>query len=180
MADLFFDRTNLVSTLCALADLLHERGIPHQTLIVVGGSSLALMDLREATRDIDTVTRLDEPMRLTIADLASTRDLDPQWLNDHAAAFRPVGLSDESCTAVFLHPTLTVLVPSADWLFLMKLYAARTIDHGDMVNLWPRTGFASAHEAHDRFRAAYPHASEDAYLADYIEDIARRAQGHDT
>jgi hypothetical protein len=73
-----------------------------------------------------------------IVEIGQQHGYSSHWLNDHAAAFRPIGLTTEDCTIVFDHPALTILGPST-WIFLMKLYAGRTIDHRDLTRLWPLT-----------------------------------------
>ena len=56
------------------------------TVVVVGGSVLALHELREATRDVDCISRLDEQLRIAASEVARRHDLSPHWLNDNAAA----------------------------------------------------------------------------------------------
>jgi hypothetical protein len=51
--ELLFDEKETLAALHALADLLATRTVEHQTLIIVGGSYLALNNLRESTCDID-------------------------------------------------------------------------------------------------------------------------------
>ena len=135
-------------TLAALRspDLLATRAVEHQTLLIVGGSYVALNDLRESTRDIDSVTRLQDVTKQAISEIGQQHGYPNDWLNDSAAAFRPSGLriEDCTCTVLFDHHALTILGPSADWIFLMKLYARRTIDHQDLTRLWPRTNSGTA------------------------------------
>lgn len=97
-------------------------------------------------------------------------------MNDDAAPFVPAGLTAEHCASVFDGSALTVLAPSADWIFVMKLYAARAVDRPDMVRLWPHTGFESTETAVARYWAAYPHAPADEHLDGYVADIAARAK----
>ena len=137
MPEFLFDGKQTLAALHSLADLLATRAVDHQTLIVVGGSYLALHELRESTRDIDSVTRLDEVTKQAILEIAQQHRYPNNWLNDAAAAFRPTGLGIENCAVLFEHQALTILGPSADWIFLMKLYAGRTIDHQDLSRLWP-------------------------------------------
>jgi len=58
-----FDRAVIDAGLLRLDEVLVERSLPHQRLVVVGGSYLALADLRHATRDIDTITRITDAIR---------------------------------------------------------------------------------------------------------------------
>ena len=79
------------------------------------------------------------------------------------------------CSTLYDHEALTVLGPSADWVFLMKLYAGRAVDHDDLIKLWPRCGFASVEDAVRRYWDAYPHAADDEYLVNYVREIAQAA-----
>jgi hypothetical protein len=54
----------------------------------------------------------------------------------------------------------------------MKLYAARAVDYQDLVALWPLCEFSSPADAVERFWLAYPHASDDDFLIDYVAQIA--------
>ena len=72
-------------------------------------------------------------------------------------------------------PSLRVLGPPPDCIFLMKLYAGRAPDFDDMVTLWPLCTFASASEAAERFVTAYPQAPPDPDLIPYITEIAEVA-----
>lgn len=152
-----------------------ELELPHQRLVLVGGSYLALEELRESTRDVDTVTRLDEQLRFAIAEVGVELGLTPTWLNDRSAPFRPTGLADEDCEIAFEGTALVALVPSPDWIFLMKLNAGRFVDRADLVRLWPLTGFTSPQAAVNRYWRAYPDAAEDEFLVNYVSQIANEA-----
>ena len=72
-----------------------------------------------------------------------------------------------------------MLDPPADYVFVMKLYAARgSVDHDDMVRLWPHCTFTTADQAVALYRQAYPHAPDDEHLASYVEQIANEADRH--
>jgi Nucleotidyltransferase of unknown function (DUF6036) len=178
MSDFLFDANATVMALEALADLLASERIAHQSLIVVGGSYLALTELRESTRDIDSVTRIEDATKRAIERIGNERGYATNWLNDAAAAFRPTGLAAHDCTVLFERSALTILGPSADWIFLMKLFAGRSIDHEDLVRLWPHTGFTTSAEVIRRFQEAYPHEPEDPFLDEYIDAICQRAEGY--
>ncbi len=66
---------------------------------------------------------------------------------------------------------LTVRTPSADVIFVMKLYRAEPQDREDLIVLWPLCGFVDADDAARAFRDAYPHAPDGEYLASYIEEV---------
>jgi hypothetical protein len=169
-----FDRARLLSALASLDEALQARGLPRQDLIVVGGSYLALAHLRDSTMDVDVVTRLTEATRQAVAEVADRHGVSARWLNDNAATFRPRGLTAEHCTTVVDGPALRVLAPSADWIFLMKMYSGRLVDRPDLARLWTHTGFTAPAEAVARYWQAYPHAPEDPYLEGFIAEILRQ------
>lgn len=144
-------------------------------LVVVGGSYMALRGLRESTADVDTVTDLVVTVRDAVNVVARRRHLRPNWLNDYAKPFTPVGLPFAECDVLFDHPALRLLGPPPGWIFLMKLYAGRAPDIDDLVALWPLSGLTSADEAAKRFAAAYPHAPVDDDLTELLAEIAAMA-----
>ena len=67
---------------------------------------------------------------------------------------------------------VTVVVPSADVVFLMKLNASRgPVDRHDMVALWQLCTFATPQATVDAFYSAYPMEPVDEYLGGYVADI---------
>src|SRR5262245_32876591 len=144
-------------------------------LVVVGGSYMALRGLRASTADVDTVSDLIVTVRDAVNVVARRRHLRPNWLNDYAKPFTPVGLPFDDCDVLYDHPALRLLGPPPDWIFLMKLYAGRAPDIDDLVALWPLSGFTSPDEAAKRFAAAYPHMPPDDDLIELLEDIAEMA-----
>lgn len=154
--------------------LLATQHTPH-TLVVVGGSFMALVGLRDTTADVDTITRLNDNVRAAVEAVAEDRDLRHDWLNDRAAAFAPIGMSVDDCGVLAEHPSLIVLGPPPNLAFLMKLQAARAVDHDDLVVLWPRCSFSSPEAAVAAFYAAYPHEEPDPHLVDYVAQIVTAA-----
>jgi len=171
-----FDESSIRASFVAVADRLEELDAPAGLLIVVGGSFMALHGLRDSTHDIDTVNRISASIRAAADEVARARGFEPDWLNDRAAGFAPFGLDEDECELLYEYRRLRVLGPPPDYVFLMKLYAARGgPDHDDMVALWPLCSFASADDAATRFAAAYPHAPSDPHLAEYITEIEGEA-----
>lgn len=169
---------DILDLLGLVADRLEKSvGVEPATLVVVGGSFMALHGLRAGTADVDTITRIDDRLRGVVEEVAAARDLRPDWLNDRAAAFAPLGLDIKSCTTLFERSSLVVLGPPADVVFLMKLFAARTVDYDDMVALWPSCSFGSADDAVGRFHAAYPHVERDPHLVAFVQGIASQSGG---
>ena len=96
MSETPLDREAIVAHLRDVADALAAVG-PRHTVVVVGGSLLALHGLRRTTVDVDSVRRIDAELRAAIASVARLRDLAPAWLNDSAAAFRPSTFDEAEC-----------------------------------------------------------------------------------
>ena len=176
MTEPLFDKRTILIALRAVAARLEEQNAEPSVLIVVGGSFMAFHELREATRDVDTVSRITNAVRDAIDAVAAEHGFEAGWLNDRAAMYLPQGLDADACEVLVDHPRLRVLGPSADYVFVMKLYAARgEVDHDDMVRLWPQCTFTSANDAVALYWQAYPHAPEDEGLVGYVAEIANEA-----
>jgi len=167
---------SLISALLAeVADALPTDGV-QLTIVIAGGSLLALHGLRQTTADVDSIKRLDEELRTATTSVAARHGLDPTWLNDRSAPFAPATLQEKDCSVLLQRGRLNVLGAPLSQVFLMKLYAARARDYDDLVTLWPRAGFRSPEEAAAALFAAFPHAPDDPHLADYVRAIAEAAQ----
>jgi hypothetical protein len=158
--------------LLEVAELLPD-GNP-QCIVVVGGSLLALLGFREATNDVDSITRLGKSLRTAVAQVADRHDLAPRWLNDSAAGFAPQTFDEAACTVELDHPRLRVLGAPLQQVFVMKLFASRAVDVTDLTAIWSECGFESPEQAADLYHAAYPHLERDQYLADEIRAIGDR------
>ena len=175
MPDILFSRQDIIDNLREVAEILGASGQAQTRLIVVGGSYMALHGLREATRDVDTITVLDEAVSSAAHEVSRRRGLAPHWLNSHARPWTPAGLREQDCHVLLSHPNLLVLGPPADQVFLMKLSASRAPDVSDMVVLWPRCGFTDADDVVNRFYAAYPNEEPDPFMTEYVERIISAA-----
>lgn len=108
MPDVPLDRNAILAHLTDLADELGSDG-PSHIVVVVGGSLLALRNLRAATTDVDSISRLDEELTAAIAAVGTRHGLSARWLNDSAAMFRPFTFNDDACEVVLRRGRLTVL-----------------------------------------------------------------------
>jgi hypothetical protein len=166
------DRDDLLELFAELSAELHAEHTVD--VIIAGGSFMALRQLRETTEDVDSVRRLAPRVRDAVARVAATRDLAPDWLNDHAVAFAPHGL--KATDIVFESATLAVRLPRHDDIFLMKLAAAREQDRIDLIALWPFCSFGSAAAAVTAFHERIPMADDDPYLVEYVSEIIDAAE----
>lgn len=144
MTDLL-GRDQIAEYLQELAEILGDQGSPEK-VIVVGGALLAHYGIREGTRDVDSVSQLDQDLKAAAAELAERHDLAPDWLNARAAPYRPQALDEADCEVIVAHRRLRVLAAPVDQVFLMKLHSARATDQADLVLAWPHTNFGSAEE----------------------------------
>jgi hypothetical protein len=60
---------------------------------------MALHGLREATRDVDTITVLDEAVSSAAHEVSRRRGLAPHWLNSHARPWPPLGCESRTATS---------------------------------------------------------------------------------
>jgi len=170
------DGATIRGLVAELAERLHKSRTEYR-LVIAGGALLAWHGLRESTHDVDSLTFLDEAIRTKIAEVAAEHDLAINWLNHNARPFTPATLETESCADIFVSPQLTLLGVPLHMVFLMKLDRANPGDVADMIALWPhvREEFSSFDDVARRYFDAYPLAREDAYLASFIEQIARES-----
>lgn len=83
-ADRPLDAATISQYVTEVAEALPVAGDRH-VVIVAGGALLAWRGLREATRDVDSIRRLDDELRAAIEKVARRHGLAPRWLNDSAA-----------------------------------------------------------------------------------------------
>jgi hypothetical protein len=167
-------KTQILNHLGEVAGELSDKNVACR-LIVVGGSYLALHDLRESTADVDSLTTLTEELKAVVRKVGERHGLRADWLNDAATMFAPAGLNPDKCEVLYEHTHLTILGPPPEQIFLMKLLAGRAPDHDDMTVLWPRCGFPDAQAAVDAYYLAYPFEEHDAHLVGYVQQIADQA-----
>lgn len=162
-------RADIEAGLRDVADQLHQDGGAQVSIIVVGGSFMALHGLRDSTADVDSVSQLDDRLLAAVRRVAVQRGWPEQWLNDRARPWRTAGLQISSCLLVLDHPALAVYTPGYAVMFLMKLNAARgPQDYADARALWPHTDFADAEAVVRAFYDAYPNELPDPDLTDFV------------
>jgi hypothetical protein len=88
VSDIPLDGSQILRYLTQVADRLGPVGEQH-TIIVVGGSLLALRDLRATTLDVDSVRKLSSELAQAVAAVGADNGLGPTWLNDNASMFTP-------------------------------------------------------------------------------------------
>jgi hypothetical protein len=93
-------KAEIVAHLGELADELARRDLVCR-LVVVGGSYLALHDLRESTADIDSLTKLTAEVQVAVRQIAGRHGLRTDWINDSAMPFTPTGLELDECEVLY-------------------------------------------------------------------------------
>ena len=146
-------------------------------VVIVGGSLLAWHELRDATRDVDSIERLDGRLLAAVEVVAARHGLAKDWLNDHAAAFTPFGFDTAGCSVLVDHPQLQVLGAPFRDVFLMKLRRGHPQDLVDMRSVWPHVveQFSSAAEVVEQFYVSFPDELADPHLAEFV--VAELAKG---
>jgi hypothetical protein len=153
---------------------------PQHLVVLAGGSLLAWHGLRDSTRDVDSLRRLDPELVAAADHVGAAHGLAAGWLNAYAAGFAPATLDLDACIVLLERPRLRVLGAPLGQVFLMKLYAARDRDLDDLRALWPHAGFTSANDAVEQFRQAYPHAPDDPFLINFVIGVAGIEAGAQT
>jgi len=165
------NREVLESILRELARELAAEGLDVE-VVMVGGAWLLWHTERSATRDVDSVVGLDASAKVVVERVGRRRGMAPDWLNDRAAGFWPVGVDRDQVEAVLDEPGLRVCVPPASVVFVMKLYRGHAQDYEDMVSIWPMCEFDGPEAAVDAFWSGYPHALDDPHLLELVSRIA--------
>jgi predicted nucleotidyltransferase len=135
-------RAELERAFAALGDRLARRGVVAD-LFVVGGAAMALAyDANRVTRDVDA-TFVPHGIVLEEAhNVAVAMGLPRWWLNEQASSYVSTQ-NDDGKREVFDHPGLRVLAASAEHVFAMKAFAARSRDEDDLRTLSKIIGVAS-------------------------------------
>lgn len=169
-SDKLLDAEQIKGLLIDVAAELPPKG-PQHVIVVVGGALITWHGFRENTRDVDSVRRFDMELQVAAAAVASRHQLDSNWLNARAAAFRPQTLREEECEVLADAPRLRVLGAPLRVVFAMKLFASRGRDYPDLRAIWRQCGFSTAEEAVAFFYESYPFEEQDPYLEEHVRTM---------
>jgi predicted nucleotidyltransferase len=135
-------RSELEQAFAALGDRLVRRGVVAD-LFVVGGAAMALAyDANRVTRDVDATFVPHGVVIDEARNVADAMGLPPWWLNEQASAYVSTQ-QDPGRREVFDHPGIRVMAASAEHVFAMKAFAARSRDEDDLRTLSKIIGIAS-------------------------------------
>jgi predicted nucleotidyltransferase len=127
-------RAELERAFTALGDRLVRRGVVAD-LFVVGGAAMALAyDANRVTRDVDATFVPHGVVLEEARNVAEVLGLPPWWLNEQASAYVSTQ-QDGGKREVFDHPGIRVMAASAEHVFAMKAFAARSRDEEDLRTL---------------------------------------------
>lgn len=141
------DADQIRDLLVELGRRLHARGLTARVFLV-GGAVMALAyNTRRATRDLDAVFEPKTEVYAEAAIMAEEAGLPPDWLNDGVKGLLP-DRSGPEIGSHFESEGISVEVASAEYLFAMKAFAARTeVDADDLRFLAQYLVLGDAHEA---------------------------------
>jgi predicted nucleotidyltransferase len=135
-------RAELERAFAALGDRLVRRGVVAD-LFIVGGAAMALAyDADRVTRDVDATFVPHGVVVEEARNVAEAMGLPPWWLNEQASAYVSTQ-KDDGRREVFDHPGIRVMAASAEHVFAMKAFAARSRDEDDLRTLASLIGIAT-------------------------------------
>ena len=132
-----FNTERLEEALRVLGEVLTDRGLDHELVLIGGGSLLLLDHLERPTEDLDVVARVEggayvsaEPLppqlKEAAAEVGELFALPPGWLNAGPASLLDLGLPEgfETRVSTRSYGSLTVHIAGRADQIAFKLYAA--------------------------------------------------------
>jgi predicted nucleotidyltransferase len=124
---------------------LDAQGLTGEILITGGAYMTLVLKSRGSTKDVDAVPISDPAaLRDAAATVAAKHGLPSDWLNDGVKGFIAV---EPDARLWADYPGLRVYEPGEDYMFAMKVSAARPEDLRDITALRDALGLKSAEEA---------------------------------
>jgi hypothetical protein len=138
-----------------LAGVLGQRAVDARVFVVGGAAMVLAYGQRRMTRDVDAIFEPKAEVYAAAHDVAVSRNLPEDWLNDAAKAFAPG--TDPKQRVVLHTENLEVSVASPEYLLAMKLLASRVDqDVDDIRLLYSLLGYTTAAEGLDLVERYYP------------------------
>lgn len=125
------------------------------TIFMVGGAAMSIAYNHDrVTRDVDAIFIPAPEMREVIEQVGERNDLEHDWLNDGAKGFMPG--NDPNAETVYNSSSLTVYVPSREYLLAMKVHAGRDDrDYSDAALLAKQLGYTRAEQIEELLVSYY-------------------------
>lgn len=158
-----------------LAQRLARRSVMAR-IYVAGGAAMALMyDENRLTRDVDASISAGYDEVMTAAhEMARERDWPTTWINEQATMYMPPE-QDRHGAIAYEHPSLSVVVASAEQMIAMKARSARRTDESDLRRLLARQGIGAAEGVDEIVARVFPGEQLGPRQARWVEAIVRSA-----
>lgn len=139
------NREKLINLLEEVSRELEKREL-NATIFMVGGAAMSMAYNHDrVTRDVDALFVPAPKMREVIELVGERNDLEYDWLNDGAKGFMPG--NDPNAQTVYSSSSLTVYVPSREYLLAMKVHSGRgERDYNDAIHLTKQLGYTRAEQ----------------------------------
>jgi len=147
-------RNDIVDALHALNNTLSERSVKGEICIYGGAAMCLVYNARPSTKDVDAVFEPADVIRKAALEVAQSRGLPEDWLNDAVKGF----LEKHSKRILMSFSHLKIYVPEPDYLLAMKALASRVdgADKGDILLLIRNMGLQSPDEVFKVLEKYYP------------------------
>lgn len=127
-------------------------------------------DANRVTRDVDATFVPHGVVLEEARNVAETMGLPPWWLNEQASAYVS-SQQDDGKREVFDHPGIRVMAASAEHVFAMKAFAARSRDEDDLNSLAKIIGITTVDEALRLCERFFPSEPLSPRSAAMLEDL---------
>lgn len=157
------NRETLTRVLTRLGELALAEGAALEVSLYGGAVFTLVYESRDATKDVDAIVRPGDVARRLSARVAEEFNLPPDWLNDDVARFLGDKEAKRTLDPETFGPGLIVSVPTASYLFSLKLHAFRSPlpgyagDHDDIVFLLKKLQVRSVEDAEGHYSRFFPH-----------------------
>lgn len=154
-----------------MGELALEQKVTLEISLYGGAVFTLVYGSREATKDVDAVVRQSELAKSLAFEVSKELELPEDWLNDNVKQFLAEKEAKRQLTGDEFGKGLSVSVPTAAYLLVMKLRACRPPlpgyedDHGDIRFLVRKMGVESVEAAEGIYEKFFPH--------DAISEVAK-------
>jgi hypothetical protein len=150
------DRSEIVSALEELSEILDERGVDAR-IYVVGGAAMSLtFSSRYSTEDVDVDAHPTEDVICVAREIAHRRGLSEDWLNLSAKQFIPA-FKDPEWRPVSRVGSVEIVAADERTMLAMKMRASRpSRDFEDIKFLLARCGISRESDAVSLYNEYFP------------------------
>ncbi|MDE0498499.1 MAG: DUF6036 family nucleotidyltransferase [Acidimicrobiaceae bacterium] len=158
-----------------LAQRLARRGVVAR-LYVAGGAAMALMyDENRLTRDVDaSISAGYDDVMAAAHEIARERGWPTTWINEQATMYMPPE-QDRHGEIAYEHPSLSVVVASAEQMIAMKARSARRTDESDLRRLLTHQEISDAEGVDEIVARVFPGEQLGPRQTRWVQEIVRSA-----